>query len=154
MPNSRTGAGARSRRPARRGARGGCRVRRARKRGSGDQLTAPGVGVPDGLLRVGRLPTSARPVPPAGAAAPRLGAEPGDGTGRSRPVPHYLSRPPRLTLRETRHVSSSSVPEAHPNSEIILVHTNVRSLVPNINIVPLTLQKYDVDMIYSMMWSI
>ena len=44
MPGGGTVAGARLRRPARRGCRGGWRARRAREAGSSDQLTAPDTG--------------------------------------------------------------------------------------------------------------
>ena len=54
MPDGETVAGARLRRPARRGVRGGWRVRRAKARESGDHLTALGAGAPDGPCRIGR----------------------------------------------------------------------------------------------------
>ena len=53
MPGGETVTEARSRRPARRGRRGGWRARRARERGGGDQPSALGTGAPDGPCRVG-----------------------------------------------------------------------------------------------------
>ena len=157
MPHSRTGAGARSRRPARRGTRGGWRVRLEKGRGSGDQLTAPGVGVPDGPLRVGRQPAPVRQEPPAGAAAPHLGAEPGDGAGL-RPVPRCLSRPPRLSQHETRRAGGAMatvtpLPNDYKSSTINnektinIGHSNVRSLIPKMDEILCTLVDQDLDIL-------
>ena len=95
MPHSRTGAGARTRRPARRGVRGGRRGghrHEGRGRGSDHQLTSPGVRIPDGFYRVGRQNPPTRSVPPDGAGSP---------------APHPVTLPTRTIANERRDTSGA-----------------------------------------------
>lgn len=99
-PGGETVGGVRPHRPARRGARGGWRVRRAKERESGDHLTAtPGVGAPEGLCRKGRQPLPSGPGPP-----------------QPNPVTRILSVPARLSIEQTQRAATSTNQHQEPRS--------------------------------------
>ena len=167
MPDGQTVAGAHPRRPARRGCRGGWRVRRAKARGSGDQLTAPGVGVPDGPFRVGRQqtpPSHARtPAPPAFAyhrehlLAVRdrpTAAQPVQGVIRAA-LPARLSglirRSHRTSHSQTRRTAARPTPcdTRKPSSSrsLKIGHVNARSLIPKLDQILKTVLDNDLDIL-------
>ena len=129
MPDGQPVTGARPRRPARRGARGGWRVRRAKAREGGDQHTAPlGVGAPVGPCRKGRQPPANRPEPTE-AGPPESN--------------RTLSRPARLSIGQTRQVATPS-----KNSRSLAIgHANVRSLLPKMDCVLQTVLQHDLDIL-------
>ena len=125
MLGDETATGARSRRPARRGARGGWRARRARERGSGlDQPSAPGTGDHGGPCRV----ECQQPVTdyrqgdhPAPSVMPAArGVEP----------TRCLLLPPRLSASGTQQLMQQ---QRSADRHYSVGHINARSLAPRLN---------------------
>ena len=166
MPGGETAAGARSRRPARRGRRGGWRARRARERGGGEQLTAPGIGVPDGPCRVECQPAPPQSRPGTTAALHRGPVGIPNTDRGTKPATRNIGQPtnvPRLTQRRTPPAARpTSLAQSERNQDtdhrarstrpanghqLKIGHINAQSLVPKVNVVNTILEAEHFDLL-------